>query len=228
MASSSKTLLGVLRTFGRHYTEYFRGWVEIDADGWPRSKAPGSIDLERYKQECVLRAHLNALLADVAKRRPHFRELVKELAKAAQHVRDFLSELQATPREYRPATVEEIRRELDERVAGMLDIGRRLAEGGPAAGGKRKGKGKRRSLHGQPLTDKQREILQVVSDCKGNKSEAARRLNLDPSTVRQQWRAGMEKLGRLAVSPKAPKKQRLPSDRRGQADLSEHDDKRRG
>jgi DNA-binding CsgD family transcriptional regulator len=102
-----------------------------------------------------------------------------------------------------------------EREANRLDA-MNTAGSTPPAGGKRKKK--RRSLYGQRLTMKQREVLDTVAECHGNKSEAARRLHLNPSTVRQQFDAGIEKLGRVAIKPKAPKVQRLPSDRRERDD----------
>jgi len=112
-----------------------------------------------------------------------------------------------------------------ELAAGRTEV---PSTGKRGTGGGKKRRRKRRSLLGWRLTEKQQQILQMVAECNGNKSEAARRLRLDVSTVRQHWRAGMEKLGKLATTSKAPKKQRLPSDRRGQADVSESDDRRRG
>ena len=69
----------------------------------------------------------------------------------------------------------------------------------------------RRSLRGRPLTDKQREVVDKVTECKGNKSEAARQLAIDPSTVRQQFNAGMEKLGRMASKLIAPRRTSEPA-----------------
>ena len=104
--------------------------------------------------------------------------------------------------------------ELRERLAARMRVVRRiqqrvtaireaLSRKGPS--GKRTKKA-RRSLRGQALTDKQREVLEMVGECKGNKSEAARRLGIDPSTVRQQHKAAMEKLGEMASGLKDPRR----------------------
>jgi FixJ family two-component response regulator len=73
------------------------------------------------------------------------------------------------------------------------------------------------------LTDKQRQVFDKVMECGGNVSKAARDLKLNPKTVRQHYLAAMEKLGRLATKPKAPKMQTLPG---GARNLSRADDKR--
>ena len=74
-----------------------------------------------------------------------------------------------------------------------------------------------------PLTAKQTEAVQIVGECKGNIAEAARQLGRDPSTVRQHYQAGMGKLGKKAVKHGTT---RLPSDRRGQENVSSDDDQR--
>jgi len=86
----------------------------------------------------------------------------------------------------------------------------------PAAGKPARRKRTRRPTLGKPLTDRQREAVEVVGRCGGNVSEAARLLALDPSTVRQHYRAGMEKLGETAIKGTRPKTQAIPTDRRGQ------------
>ncbi len=84
----------------------------------------------------------------------------------------------------------------------------------PPSARRRKRKGKGRQLKGKPLTDKQRRVCEKVAEASGNKSAAARQLGLDVSTVRQQYKAAMEKLGRLASGgrPKAPKRSCNPAD----------------
>jgi DNA-binding CsgD family transcriptional regulator len=77
----------------------------------------------------------------------------------------------------------------------------------------------------RPMTAKQTEAVQIVGECKGNFSEAARRLGVSPKTVREHYQAGLRKLGRKAVKHAT---QRLPSDRRGQDSISSDDDRRRG
>jgi predicted DNA-binding protein (UPF0251 family) len=77
----------------------------------------------------------------------------------------------------------------------------------------------------RPITAKQLEAAQIVAECKGNFSEAARRLGVSAKTVREHYHAGLQKLGRKAVKHGT---QRLPSDRRGQDSVSSDDDRRRG
>ncbi len=85
-------------------------------------------------------------------------------------------------------------------------------------------KRKRQAMKASPLTAKQTEAVQVVGECKGSFAEAGRRLGVDRKTVQQHYQAAMKKLGKSAVKHAT---QSLPSDRRGQADLSADDDRRR-
>jgi hypothetical protein len=76
------------------------------------------------------------------------------------------------------------------------------------------------------LTPKQRKALEVVGECKGNISEAARRLDRDRKTVKQHYEAGMRKLGQSGdIDTKTVS---IKSDRRGQLDVTREDDRRRG
>lgn len=70
-------------------------------------------------------------------------------------------------------------------------------------------------------TPKQLEAIQMVGECKGNFAEAARKLSKDPKTIRQLYKAGLRNAGDLAATLKStPKKQRLPTDRRGQISVA--------
>jgi hypothetical protein len=94
------------------------------------------------------------------------------------------------------------------------------AKGG-GAGRKRKSR-KRQSAKPRPVTPAQAEAVQIVGECKGNMSEAARRLGKDPKTVRQNYRAGLRNVGMsAAVLNQKPKTQNLPHDRRGQVIISD-------
>lgn len=73
------------------------------------------------------------------------------------------------------------------------------------------------------VTGKQAEVVQVVGECKGNFSEAARRLALDRKTVKQHYNAAMRKTGAVVRKVLTG---RLPTDNRGQVSLTE--DRRRG
>lgn len=92
----------------------------------------------------------------------------------------------------------------------------RAGSGQDAAAGKPRRKRARKPALGKPLTDRQREAVEAVSDCGGNIADAARLLTRDPATVRQHYRAGMAKLGEVMASGKRPKTQAIPTDRRGQ------------
>jgi predicted DNA-binding protein (UPF0251 family) len=77
----------------------------------------------------------------------------------------------------------------------------------------------------RPLTTNQVEAIQIVGECKGNVSQAAKRLRKDRKTVDEQYRAGLKKLGKSVVRSR-DKTRLLPRDRRGQENLSEDDDRR--
>ena len=79
-------------------------------------------------------------------------------------------------------------------------------------------------LNPKRLTAKQLEASQIVAECKGDIAEAARRLGKDAKTVRQHYTAATKKLGKTVV--KHATKQ-LPSDRRGQANIADGEDRRR-
>ena len=91
----------------------------------------------------------------------------------------------------------------------------------PKRGGK-KHKRNRPSLEMKPLTEKQTEAAQIVGQCKGNISEAARRLGVTRKTVEQHYKAALRKMGETVVKQAT---RQLPLDRRGQIAVSE--DRRR-
>lgn len=85
-------------------------------------------------------------------------------------------------------------------------------------------KRKRRRSSPQELTEIQRKTVEVVGDCKGNISKAARRLRKDRKTVAEAYKTAFRKLG------KEPIKYGIKTfvrDRRGQDDVSDIDDQRR-
>lgn len=80
----------------------------------------------------------------------------------------------------------------------------------------------------RPLTDRQLMAVQVVGECKGNFTEAGRRLGLHRKTVRLHYQAGMRKLAaktHVRAGRGAPKRQALPESGRGELDLYERDDR---
>lgn len=83
---------------------------------------------------------------------------------------------------------------------------------------------RRAGLVPKPLTAKQTETVQVVGECKGDLAEAARRLGIDRKTVKQHYDAASRKLGKIAVKHTT---QPLRTDRRGQANVAQEDDRRR-
>lgn len=112
-----------------------------------------------------------------------------------------------------------------EYLAG-IDAGPELAAGPVGEPQRPKRRQRKTDAAPRPLTAKQAEAVQIVGECKGNYSEAARRLGVkDPKTVRQHYKAGLRKLGRKAVKYAT---QRLPSDKRGQDNVSSDGDRRRG
>lgn len=118
-------------------------------------------------------------------------------------------------------------RELQRRVTTALQV---LDEPGQLAARLEKpeaSKRRRRRPAAEPmaekLTPKQAEAVQIVGECKGNIAEAARRLARDPATVRQHYKAGMKKLGKLAPKVKTT---RMRTDKRGQDDVTNNDDRR--
>lgn len=91
------------------------------------------------------------------------------------------------------------------------------------AKGNRKRKRRRRKTpqKPRPLTEKQTEAILIVAECKGNLAEAAWRLGIDRSSLKERYEAACKKLGRRAV--KAMTKS-IPVDRRGQEDVAGSDD----
>jgi hypothetical protein len=76
----------------------------------------------------------------------------------------------------------------------------------------------------RPLTGRQVEAVQVVGECKGDIAKAAKRLGLHRKTVAESYKAGLTKLGKVAVKHGT---RLFPRDRRGQEDIAEGDDTRR-
>ena len=95
---------------------------------------------------------------------------------------------------------------------------------GPAGKRRKTRKPKREPVKSRPLTAKQAEAVHIVGECKGNMVEAAQRLGIDRKSVADRYNAAMRKMGRTVVRHVT---QSLPSDRRGQANLSPADDLRR-
>jgi transposase-like protein len=77
----------------------------------------------------------------------------------------------------------------------------------------------------RPLTPKQAEAVQLVSEHKGNVAAAARAAGVSRSVMYRQYEAGMKKLAKAGSNPKV-KTVPLPQDRRGQASVDR--DARRG
>ncbi len=97
----------------------------------------------------------------------------------------------------------------------------------PAAG--KRATPKRRRRQGvkrvRPLTARQAEIMQIVGECKGNLSEAARQLGIHRNTLKEQYEAANKKLGVRALTK--PKTHKMPEDNRGQDNLAADADRRR-
>jgi hypothetical protein len=93
----------------------------------------------------------------------------------------------------------------------------------PSTSTPKRTKKKRRSRQPAKLTGKQLEACQIVGECKGNISKAAKQLGKDPKTVREHYEIGMAKLGKTAIKHETKS---LPSDKRGQANIANDDDHR--
>jgi predicted DNA-binding protein (UPF0251 family) len=105
-------------------------------------------------------------------------------------------------------------------AAGVL---RGAAGGGKPTAQRRGGGRKRKSSVDIKLTGKQLEASQIVAECKGDIAEAARRLGKDRATVEQHYSAAMKKLGKTVVKHATTQ---LPSDRRGQVNIADGQDRR--
>ena len=88
--------------------------------------------------------------------------------------------------------------------------------------GKRARTRKRQSNKVRPLTERQVEVMQLVGEYKGNLAAVARQMGLNHKTVRQHYKAAMNKLGQKSLKHPTT---RLPTDRRGQVNVA--DDRRR-
>ena len=77
----------------------------------------------------------------------------------------------------------------------------------------------------RPLTERQAEVLVAVGECNGSLTAAAKRLGIDRKTVAQHYEVCLRKLGHKVVRHAT---RRLPTDRRGQLNISPEDDRRRG
>lgn len=97
-----------------------------------------------------------------------------------------------------------------------------------AAGIKSLKPSKRRRRQGDPkqvaLTPKQTEAVQIYGECKGNFAAAARRLGIDRKSFKERYDAAAGKLGSKAVKHATTQ---IASDKRGQSDIVEKDDRRR-
>jgi len=85
---------------------------------------------------------------------------------------------------------------------------------------------RKRRLSGQakPLTQRQTEALKLHGECEGNIAEVARRMRIGYSTAQQHVHAGFKKLGKSA--PTKAKTTQYKTDRRGQVDLTDSDERR--
>jgi hypothetical protein len=83
---------------------------------------------------------------------------------------------------------------------------------------------KRRRRRERKLTARQIEILQSVGEW-GNCAEAARRIGIDPKTVREIYAAGLKNAGKLANKLIGrPATVKLPTDRRGESQMADADE----
>jgi hypothetical protein len=80
--------------------------------------------------------------------------------------------------------------------------------------------GKKRRRRGarklRPLTTKELEAVKIVSEHKGNYTEAAREIGVSRQAVKKRFDAAIKKVPELSKKPQKPGTQRLPRDRRGQ------------
>lgn len=147
-------------------------------------------------------------------------ELTRQAARAGFDAKTVLDG-QWTPRELLPGIRGALEREHALRVKSAGNPGSALEEPPHKAKFNRH---KRASVVGRPLTPRQAEAVQIIGECKGDVSEAARRLKRDRSTVAQHYFAAMRKLGKAAVKHAT---RSFPRDRRGQVNIVEGDDRRR-
>lgn len=82
---------------------------------------------------------------------------------------------------------------------------------------------RRRQQQRQP-TVKQLEAIRAVNECEGNFSKAADQLNVDRTTVKQHYDAGMRNAGKLVGRLVKPKTQPIESKRRGALPVAGKDD----
>jgi DNA-binding CsgD family transcriptional regulator len=104
-------------------------------------------------------------------------------------------------------------------------VAKELAEAWPAAGdtGETKRQRRRPTIEPKSLTPKQAEVVHLVGECKGDLAEAARRLGRDRKTIKQHYDAAITKLGKKTVNAATKP---LPTDRRGQENVADGDDRR--
>lgn len=84
-------------------------------------------------------------------------------------------------------------------------------------GRKRKSTGKR--LMGKPLTTKQREALQMIITCNGNRTEAAKRLGITRAALDDRLK-GAQLRGEMAKNRSVSARRKLPEDHRGTVTIS--------
>jgi hypothetical protein len=95
--------------------------------------------------------------------------------------------------------------------------------GMPGKAGKKKRHNRQTSIERTP-TEKQLEAVQIVGECKGSFSDAARRLGKNRKTVEQHYKAGMRNAGSLASAlTQKHRTQQLPHDGRGQVAIADDD-----
>lgn len=76
----------------------------------------------------------------------------------------------------------------------------------------------------RPLTAKESEALQIIGDYKGNVSAAALQLRITRQALKKRYDKAHKKLGTMPMLKAKTKS--LPTDKRGQANISESDDRR--
>ena len=124
-----------------------------------------------------------------------------------------------------PSTLDPLARRLSDAGLFLRHVAETVDAKQQTAGGKGiRPRKRRQAAKARGLTEKQAEAVHIVGECKGNIAEAARRLGRDAKTVRQHFKAAMKKLGTTVV--KHTTKQ-LQSDRRGQANIADGQDRRR-
>lgn len=82
-----------------------------------------------------------------------------------------------------------------------------------------------RKVVAKPPTEKQLRAVTLYGECDGCYTEVGRRMGISREAATQHVRAGLAKAGSAVL--RTAKTKRLPTDRRGQQDVTEKDDRRR-